>query len=419
MSSHESFRELSALAAIGQLSSDEDRELNAHLRECAECREAHADYARVVRHQLPQADSIKWRVRSAIGKPASDAQVRDRFLARARAEGIELSVGAEKPERMRSGRQSWWPPSRSIGWSLAALAAFGFLSVGLSKKYELMPRSSKTTAVGKQVLTEGEGSAVELRDLQRTLDIKTAQVEELRRERSASEESLERLQKEIEEARAQADNLSAALQQSESENVRLSGTAQMKDATIADLKARNNKLANDNADQLADRLVLETQVRDLTSSLREEAESVERERQLSAVAKDVRQLMGARNLHIIDVHDVDGEGKSAKSFGRVFYAEGQSLIFYAFDLPSGKLTPTKYTFEAWGQREYVSGSVRNLGTFTVDDHEQRRWVLKVTDPALLRGIDSVFVTAESPTDAKEPRGKKLLYAYIVGQANHP
>jgi hypothetical protein len=95
------------------------------------------------------------------------------------------------------------------------------------------------------------------------------------------------------------------------------------------------------------------------------------------------------------------------------------LVFYAFDLPSGRLTPAKYTFQAWGQRESVSHSVRNLGTFAVDDHEQRRWVLKVNDPKLLKGIDSVFVTAEALGDAGEPRGKKLLYAYIVGEPNHP
>jgi hypothetical protein len=73
MSNHEHFRELSALAAIGQLSSDEDRDLNVHLRECASCREVHADYARVIQHQLPLADSIRWRIKSAISRPAPDA----------------------------------------------------------------------------------------------------------------------------------------------------------------------------------------------------------------------------------------------------------------------------------------------------------------------------------------------------------
>jgi hypothetical protein len=121
----------------------------------------------------------------------------------------------------------------------------------------------------------------------------------------------------------------------------------------------------------------------------------------------------------MDVHDMGGGGKDVRAFGRVFYAEGQSLIFYAFDLPNGKLSPAKYTFQAWGQREAASQSARNLGTFQVDDHEQRRWVLKVTDTVLLTGIDSVFVTAESLDVAKSPSGKKLLYAYIAGQPNHP
>jgi hypothetical protein len=116
---------------------------------------------------------------------------------------------------------------------------------------------------------------------------------------------------------------------------------------------------------------------------------------------------------------VGDSGRAAKAFGRVFYAEGESLIFYAFDLPSGGLTPAKYTFQAWGQREAEPLTVRNLGTFEVDDHEQRRWVLKIDDARLLKGIDSVFVTAESLRTTEAPRGKKLLYAYIGGQANHP
>jgi len=143
------------------------------------------------------------------------------------------------------------------------------------------------------------------------------------------------------------------------------------------------------------------------------------ESQLTSVSSDVRQLMGARNLHIIDVHDVNGAGKSAKSFGRVFYSEGQSLVFYAFDLPNGKLTPAKYHFEAWGQQEGQAQSVRNLGTFSIDDREQHRWVLKVGDASLLRGMDSVFVTAETLGDVNEPRGKRVLYAYLSGRPNHP
>ena len=182
---------------------------------------------------------------------------------------------------------------------------------------------------------------------------------------------------------------------------------------------QSDKLHGERADNLSSRTILEGQVRELTELLEEKTATLEREHQLMAVSKDVRQLMGARNLHIVDVHDVNGSGNADRAFGRVFYAEGQSLIFYAFDLPSGRLGPAKYTFQAWGHREAESQSARNLGTFEVDDHDQRRWVLKITDTTLLSGIDSVFVTAESLNYAKTPRGKKLLYAYIFGQPHHP
>jgi hypothetical protein len=55
----------------------------------------------------------------------------------------------------------------------------------------------------------------------------------------------------------------------------------------------------------------------------------------------------------------------------------------------------------------------------VDDHAQKRWVLKVTDPEKLKAINSVFVTVEPLGGTQRPTGKKLLYAYLVTQANHP
>jgi hypothetical protein len=45
--------------------------------------------------------------------------------------------------------------------------------------------------------------------------------------------------------------------------------------------------------------------------------------------------------------------------------------------------------------------------------------VKVSDVSLLLGIDSVFVTAETMGDTPEPRGKRLLHAYLAGKPNHP
>jgi hypothetical protein len=270
-----------------------------------------------------------------------------------------------------------------------------------------------------ELARENDVLRARLGTLQQSIGDETAKIDQLRKENALTLSSQQALQAQAEEARQQQEKLSALLQKTETERIDLANSSQGENTTIATLRNQIDSLYREQAELLSSRVLLEAQVRDLNASLQDKSTDLERERQLMAVSKDVRQLMGARNLHILDVHDVGGGGKAAKAFGRVFYAEGQSLVFYAFDLPSGGLNPAKYTFQAWGAREAGPQAVRNLGTFEVDDHEQSRWVLKVNNPALLAGIDSVFVTSESLRDSKEPRGRKLMYAYIAGQPNHP
>jgi hypothetical protein len=54
----------------------------------------------------------------------------------------------------------------------------------------------------------------------------------------------------------------------------------------------------------------------------------------------------------------------------------------------------------------------------VDGKAQGRWVLRVENPALLKEVNSVFVTVGPAAGGKQPSGQKMLYAYL-GQANHP
>jgi len=420
MSNHEYFQELSALSAIGQLSSQEDRELAEHLRECASCTDVHLEYARVIQQQLPQADVIRWRMKSAFPAPVLDEEARPRFLARARADGIEFSPEAERSLVSKSSR-SWWVLQLRPAMALATAAILAAVVTWTVHGTRLTPPAVTATVDthSTELARENDDLRVQLETLQRTIGDETAKMEQLRKENALTLNSQQALQAQAEEARQQKEKLTALLQKTETERIDLANSSQGENATIATLRNQVDSLYREQAEILSSRVLLEAQVRDLNTSLQVKSTDLERERQLMAVSKDVRQLMGARNLHILDVHDVGGGGKAAKAFGRVFYAEGQSLVFYAFDLPSGGLNPAKYTFQAWGAREAGPQAVRNLGTFEVDDHEQSRWVLKVNNPALLAGIDSVFVTSESLRDSKEPRGRKLMYAYIAGQPNHP
>ncbi len=64
-------------------------------------------------------------------------------------------------------------------------------------------------------------------------------------------------------------------------------------------------------------------------------------------------------------------------------------------------------------------SAQSLGIFYMDDADQRRWVLKTDDPQILQEIDAIFVTLERRGGDKKPTGKKLLYAYLKDEPNHP
>jgi hypothetical protein len=418
MSDHEYFRELCALAAIGQLSSNENRELTQHLYDCPSCREASAEYAHVVEHQLPKADPIRWRTKGLLPKSATDLDLRDRFLARARVEGVEFSGEVSHsfhPKRRPFYWSSWRWHIAVAAAAVAVMALTGMATSRLQERKALANRSESEARMAQQNQT----LRAQLAAIQQNIEQESAGLEAANREKWTSGRALQHLQEELEKSREQSGALSAQFRELEASQAGLAGESHQKDVAIADLNAKNEKLRRDNVEQLTARVLLEAQMRELNESLQQQAMNFERERQLMVASKDVRQLMGARNLHIMDVHDTDGAGNSAKAFGRVFYAEGQSLIFYAFDLPSGKLSAAKYTFQGWAQKESVSHSVRNLGTFSADDRDQRRWVLKVNDPQQLKGIDSVFVTAEVAGDVGTPKGKKLLYAFIVGEPNHP
>ncbi|MFZ0737544.1 MAG: hypothetical protein WAM96_10685 [Candidatus Acidiferrales bacterium] len=134
---------------------------------------------------------------------------------------------------------------------------------------------------------------------------------------------------------------------------------------------------------------------------------------------DAKELFGARDLHIVDVYDVDTNGKTRRSYGRVYYVERKLLIFYAFDLQDKKHNRAAAGFQAWGYRQPSDSKPESLGLFDVDDASANRWVLKVNDRRVLERIDAVFVTLEPPDGSPSPRGRKLLYANLAGPANHP
>ena len=95
---------------------------------------------------------------------------------------------------------------------------------------------------------------------------------------------------------------------------------------------------------------LEAQINDLHAELRDQEQAASKQEDLLAHDRDVRELMGARDLYIAEIYDVARDGVTQKPYGRVFYTKGKSLIFYAYDLDQEAGVRKATTFQAWGQR---------------------------------------------------------------------
>jgi len=164
---------------------------------------------------------------------------------------------------------------------------------------------------------------------------------------------------------------------------------------------------------------LEAKVSDLTRLLHDREAALDQQQELLAHDRDIRDLMGARDLYVAEVYDVERTGETKKPYGRVFYTKGKSLIFYAYDLDQQSGVKSASTFQAWGRRGPDWQQALNLGIFYVDNASKKRWVLRFDDPKALAQIDAVFVTVEPNGGSHKPSNKPLLFAYLHIDPNHP
>jgi len=216
------------------------------------------------------------------------------------------------------------------------------------------------------------------------------------------------------------DALNSHLAEAEQESEVFRSEKAKQEARIAQLEAELGKSGSEkNASDVALALK-EIELHQLRKQVADQTEALVQQQDFAPKAGDVRELVVARNLHIIDVHDRDGDGKNQRAFGRIFYTEGKSLIFYAYDLADPRKVDAKVSFHVWGERLGAEKPIRSLGIFHNDDVSDGRWVLTFDDPHVLAQINSVFVTVESSRKAvREPGGRRMLFAFLGDKPNHP
>jgi hypothetical protein len=405
---HELYEAQCALAAGGLLDDAEYMDFQTHMKLCDVCRANYQELSHLVTQELPQAEgSFRQKLAEWRAKPLPFS--RQRFLRRARNEGVVFSREVETLPRSKPWYFRPIVALVPIAGLVAVLVSFAVYHLG-----------------GTQDTVRAKDAAA------------AQQVAELKRENSELTASLSKLndslaaqQREIRDLLAQQGKVAAAgnlptnreqargiSERSSSQNVQLPGESERQEKLLNDAReevARIDELrAGDEVYLGAQRVRIE----ELTDKLRVANATLDMERQLAAAGKDVRELMVARQLHVIDVRDTDPNGNPSKAFGRVFLTERKSLTFYAFDLNENRAVNPNRSFQVWAVPEGNKNLSSSLGFLTVDPEAQGRWVLKVDNPELLKQINSVFVTSEAEAGGKQPNGQKMLYAYL-GEANHP
>jgi hypothetical protein len=398
---HERFEELASLAAVGELSPEEHEEFLRHKESCSKCREIVAETSSI----------------AALALLAGGSRDEDPTVENERHRRVREAVTQRLPVVVPM------PHSRGRRLVVASGVAAAFvLGIGLGSTVV----GHKERTVSSEVTTDKARTVVE-----HSADVVSAQGDAARFQALASD-----LQKQIEQARSENRGLWDKLSVSDQHATELAsrlGVVEQKSSRQAQDAAQARDDLNSARAELSKAQVLassnqatidalQSKLADREARLTEVTASLGREREMLSAGREVRDIMGARDLHIVDVIDRDGEGRPRKAFGRAFYTQGKSLIFYAFDLPAKNTADGKFVYAAWGSNSNkLTGQVpHSLGIFYNDDQTQHRWAMKFDNAKVFEEIDTVFVTLEPkgrPFSA--PTGKPVLEAYFGTPPNHP
>jgi Anti-sigma-K factor rskA len=423
---HEYYAELCALCTSGSLTEAEQAELNAHLRQCSSCSQLVLSYRAVVRTTATLLAPLAPAKASTPSKPWSVENAKKQLLNR-----IAADRAAQQPHLVP---QSLPVPRKMprMFVPVAAALVLAALLAGVAFQWGEI---------------RGRRIAIHASESGPTETQPAGQIEALSRERAELDARLEAQNREVQRLERELQLQSEVIAESKASQSRLENTANQQNAAIAALGSDKNVLTAERdavarklqeaqdalkaTEQRLDALQgehnrqllrvasLQARVDELSSTLKESEESVQRAERFLASDRDIRDLMGARDLYIADVFDIDREGKTQKAFGRVFYTGGKSLIFYAFDLDRQPGVREASTFQAWGRRGPEDKHPLSMGVLSMDNAANRRWVLRFDDPRVLNEIDAVFVTVEPRGGGRKPTGRQLLFASLRTPANHP
>jgi Putative zinc-finger len=432
---HDEFLELCAASTTGDLSDDEQARLQDHLAVCSSCRGALRHYQSIASNVIP-AIAAGGSTESAPPDPSWSQQKAERALFKRLArEEKDLSNesarqnGSFFPHRILpfSSESTW----RNV-WVLYAAGILLFCALGFFAYRVGMYRAAKIakatapqpterqipsaqTSLEEQLSDAGHDRAVTnaeiaqrdkvIADLRRLLSKQSTEISDLKGAQSRLESSLRADDANEHDLTQQRAELAQQLESAENNSLAL--------------QRKLESLSQQSAQDAEQSRVSEAKVSELTRELQEQHEAVEQRDDMLAKDRDIREVIGARDLYIAEIYDVAGTGETKKPYGRVFYTRGKSLVFYAYDLDQQSGLKPASAFQAWGRRGPNRQEAINLGIFYEDNATRKRWILKCDDPKTLAQIDAVFVTIEPKGGSHKPTSKTLLFASLKIDPNHP
>jgi hypothetical protein len=433
MGLHEEFLELCAAATAGELSADEQAKLAAHLAVCSDCRRAKSEYdATVIKGAAALAESHELVGNEAADPAWSVDEAEKRFFQRLEKEERENATEPTYSSAGTQGKRLTYRPSqihwREIWMSFAAAILLAIaLGVAVYRsgvkhgtdvaRTSIQPANESVSSLEAQVSDAGHERAL----LEAKLGEDGKQIEDLKRQLSEQIRIVNSLKPSGSKALPSVENE----QQANKGETSRSGELQAAQTKLAELQKKVDAATAQRDENARQAGALEVKVNELTQLVRareqtldEKEAEVARQQELLEHDRDIRELMGARELYMADVYDVSGKGTDT-TYGRVFYTRGKRLIFYAFDLDTQPGVQNASTFQAWGRKGPDKQQARSLGIFYEDNASKKRWILKAEDPKALADIDAVFVTVEPHGGSQRPTGKQLLFAYLRISPNHP
>jgi hypothetical protein len=428
---HEDFLELCALSTTGGLSEEERNRLQDHLAGCDECRQALAEFEAAANIGAPLVAA-----ELATSEPTADvlplAEDRDRTPLE-QTDSLTRNPGNSKTEKgfllahgngYDSTQLNWnnlWMPITAAVALIIALGIYTY-QTGKQRGVEVAQITSSHNTAQNEVNTLEQ----QMSDAGHDRELLTVQLAERDRLIRQLRKEMQTQSAELAEARNTEAALERSSQANQVQNAQItqqrSALAEQLLAAETSLKKTQGELASlQNAREQDDVRVasLSDQIKDLYGELRGREQTINQQQAMLSEDRDIRDLMGARNLYIAEVYDVGRDGTTRKPYGRVFYTKGKSLIFYAYDLDGQPGVKKTSTFQAWGQDGPDRQRALNLGIFYQDSAAQKRWVLKFDNASKLEQINAVFVTVEPHGGSREPSGKRLLFASLRIEPNHP